>query len=122
MTVRQLWNRLLALGLAVLPIGVAIWTAIGWLYGAHAMLSAEITQTRSNLRRYEALLAHQTEIEAAVERTRYRARSHYWSGATEADATETLQDKLRIVIDAAGAEVLQVEALESVRNAEHPAV
>jgi len=122
MTVRQLWNRLLALALVVLPLGFAIWTAGGVLYSAHAMLSAQTAETRTNLRRYEAMLARQQETESAVARSLYKGRNRYWSSSTEADAAETLQSQLRTVIDAAGAEVQQIEALASERDEGHPSV
>lgn len=122
MTVKQLWNRLLALALAVVPLGLGIWTAVGWLYSAHAMLTTQTAETRLNLRRYETLLERENEIELAVERARYRARNHYWSGSTEAEATETMQNQLRTVIEAAGAELQGVEPLDPARNDEHPAI
>jgi hypothetical protein len=74
------------------------------------------------LRRYETMLARENEIALAVERARYRARNHYWSGSTEADAAEALQSQLRTIIETAGAELQQVEALDIVGNDEHPAV
>ena len=122
MTVRQLWNRLLALALAVLPLCFGIWVAVGWLYSAHTMLSRQTAETRSNLRRYETLLEREKEIELAVERARFRARNHYWSGSTEAVAAETLQNQLRAVVETAGAELQQVEALDPARNDENPSV
>ncbi len=122
MTVRQLWNRLLALALVALPLGFAIWTAGGVLYSAHAMLSTQTAATRANLQRYEAMLARQHETESAVARSLYKGRNRYWSGPTEADAAETLQTQLRAVIDAAGAEIQQIEPLASESDDEHPSV
>lgn len=122
MTVRQLWNRLLAIALAAFPLGVSIWTAFGWLYSAHAMLSAETAETRSHLHRYEALLARQDELEAVVLRSRHRARNHYWSGSTEAEADETLRIQLQSVIETAGAEVQQIEAPNNIWTGEQRAV
>jgi len=122
MTVRQLWNRLLALALAVLPLGFAIWTVVGVVYNAHAMLSVQTAETRTNLRRYEAMIARQHETESAVSRSLYRGRNRYWSGQTEADATETVQTQLRTIVETAGAEIQQIEPIASKRNDEHPHV
>ena len=122
MTVRQLWNRLLAVALATLPLGVAIWTAAGWLYNAHAMLSAETAQTRLNLRLYEATLARRHEIEPAFGRSRHSLRDHYWYRSAEAGPAETLQQQLRTVIDAAGGDVQKIEPLPAPQDEEHGAV
>jgi Type II secretion system (T2SS), protein M subtype b len=122
MTVRQLWNRLLALTLVALPLGLGLWTAAGVLYSAHAMLSTQTAETRTHLRRYEAMLARQQETESAVARSLYNGRNRYWSGSTEADAAETLQTQLRAAIDAAGAEIQQIEPPALEPDAEHPSV
>jgi hypothetical protein len=122
MTVRQLWNRMLAIGLAALPLLIAIWVATGWLYSAHAMLTAQTAETRLTLRRYEMLLARQQEIESAVERARYRARNIYWSGSSEAEVVATIQNQLRTIIDAAGADVQEVEARPPVEHDGHTVV
>jgi hypothetical protein len=116
MTVRQLWNRLLAIGLAAFPLLIAIWVAIGWLYSTHVMLTAQIAETRLNLHRYEMLLTRQEEIESAVERSRYRARNHYWSGSSEPDIVATMANQLRTVMDAAGADVQEIEARDPVER------
>ena len=122
MTVRQLWNRLLALALVALPLGLGLWTAAGVLYSAHAMLTTQTAETRTNLQRYEAMLARQHETETAVARSLYKGRNRYWTGSTEADAAETLRTQLRAAIDAAGAEVQQIEPVASEADDEHPSV
>jgi hypothetical protein len=113
---------MLAIILAALPICIAIWTAVGWLYNAHVMLSAEMVQTRLNLRRYEAALARQHEIEPAVARSEHSVRDHYWFASAEADAAETLQRQLRAVIDAAGGDVQQIEPIPTTSKDGHAAL
>lgn len=122
MTVQQLWNRVLAVALAGLPICAVIWTVAAWLYDAHGMLSAEITQTRLRLHGYESMLERRPEIEAAVARSRHSGRNYYWAGSTEGGAAEELQQQLLSVIDAAGGIVQNVQTLAVTRNGSYTAV
>ena len=116
MTVHQLWNRVLAVALAGVPLCAVIWTVAVWLHDAHAMLSAEITQTRLRLRGYESMLERRPEIEAAVVRSRHSGHYYYWAGSTEGGAAEELQRQLLSVIDAAGGSVRNVQTLPATRN------
>ena len=116
MTVRQLWNRILAVALAGLPICAVIWTIAAWLYDAHGMLSAEITQTRLRLHAYESMLERRPETEAAVARSRHMGRNYYWAGSSGADASEELQRQLLSVIDAAGGSVQTIQPLPATRK------
>ena len=122
MTVQQLWNRILALALAGLPLCAIVWTVAVWLYDAHAMLSAEIAQTRLRLHTYESMLERRPEIEAAVARSRHSGRNYYWTASTEGDPAEELQRQLQIVIDAAGGSVRNIQALPATRHDAYTAV
>src|SRR4029450_7647564 len=107
-TVQQLWNRVLAVALAGVPLCAVIWTVAVWLYDAHPLLSAEIIQTRTRLDDYESMLARRPEIEAAVARSRHNGGNYYWAGSTEQGGAEELQRQLLSVIDAAGGVVQEV--------------
>ena len=116
MTVQQLWNRVLAIGLAGLPLCAIITTIAVWLHDAHALLSAEITQTRERLRGYESMLEHRPESTAALARGRHSGRNYYWDHSTGQDAAEELQRQLLKVINAAGANVESIQTLPATRD------
>jgi general secretion pathway protein M len=121
-TVQQLWNRVLAVALAGLPLCAVIWTVAAWLYDAHSLLSAEITQTRLRLHAYESMLERRPEIEAALARSRHSGRNYYWAGPAEGGAAEELQRQLLSVIDAAGGSVQDVQTLPATRDGAYTAV
>lgn len=119
MTVRRLWNRLLALVLVALPLFAATWVTGAWLRDAHAMMSAETARGRLTLQRYEDILERRPETERAVVRSSDNMRNYYWPGATAADAAAELQNQLATLIDAAGGEVRQFEVLAATVNEAH---
>ena len=116
MTVQQLWNRVLAIALAGLPLCAIIATVAVWLYDAHALLSAEITQTRERLRGYESMVERRAESAAALERVRYSGRNYYWDRSPSQGAAEDLQQQLLKVINAAGANVESIQTLPATRD------
>src|SRR5262245_42387360 len=122
MTVQQLWNRVLAIGLAALPLCAALWIAASWIYQTHAMLSAETMQTRQKLSEYVAMLKRRPEIGDAVMRAGHSGRNYYWSGSTEEGTIDELQQQLRTVIDAAGGRVKDIQTLPATRNDAYSAV
>jgi hypothetical protein len=115
-TVLQLWNRVLAIALAGLPLCAIVATVAVWLYDAHTLLSAEITQARERLRGYESMLERRTESAAALARVRHSGRNYYWDRSTGQGAAEELQRQLLRVINAAGANVESIQPLPATRD------
>jgi hypothetical protein len=121
-TVQQLWNRILAVALAGVPLCAMIWMCAAWLYEAHEMLSAEIAQTQLRLRGYDTLIQHRLETQAAVDRSVRNGRNYYWLGSTEDVAAVEMQRRVLSSIAAAGGKILRVRILPAMRTGAHPAV
>ena len=121
MTVRELWNRMLALGLAIVPVCGLVAMAIFWLYDAHVVLSAEAAKTRLTLSTYETLLDRRVELEAAVARSSHATRNYFWPASIET-GVEPLEQQLRTVIETAGGRVQSLEPLGNARQGDYEAV
>ena len=122
MTVHRLWNRTLALGLAVLPLLAAFWVATAWLYDAHFVLAAQTARATGTLRQFEGILDQRAEIERATARSSYDTPNYYWRGASGGDAAAELQGQLTTLIDAVGGEAQHFELLAATTDDAGPAI
>jgi Type II secretion system (T2SS), protein M subtype b len=122
MTVHELWNRMLAVGLAVVPLCVLIGASIVWLYNAHVVLAAETAQAQMRLSAYEAMAGRRTELEIAVERSAHANGKYFWAASAETDGEDGLEEQLRGLIGSAGGRLQGLDPLPPTREGDYPAI